>query len=504
MAQNQQAIRKDGAGKLFVLGVQHLFAMFGATVLVAILTGLDPMVTLFCAGVGTIIFHLCTKGKVPTFLGSSFAFIAGICTVATMKSGGAAFGTPEYLNALPYATGALIVAGAIYLVMALLVYFLGADRILRYFPPVVTGPMVIIIGLMLAPTAFDSITNVAAGGSLLSNWIVAVVTILIIVICSILSKGFFKLVPILFGIAGGYIVSLLFGMVDTAPIAQASWFAVPKFFLPKFDWSAILLIAPISLVTFAEHVADITANGQVTGNNFIKDPGLHRTLLGDGLATMFAGAVGGPSNTTYSENTGVLAATKNYNPVTLRIAAVMAILLAFILKFGTVLESIPSPVIGGISVVLYGMIAVVGLRTLVENRVDFTKSRNLMIVAVMLVFGLGLKGGITFNINVTDAATGAAGTSTLAISGQVLAAILGILLNAFLPGKPKKEAIALEGDLNGDGVVDELDEQFRNHKPNDEALRTDSPLDALEKAPEKLVYQPQPLEGESAKKEEQA
>lgn len=501
MAQTQQELRKDGAGKLFVLGIQHLFAMFGATVLVAILTGLDPMVTLFCAGVGTIIFHLVTKGKVPTFLGSSFAFIGGIISVGMMKSGGAAVGTPEYMAALPYATGAIIVAGAIYILMAVLVYFLGADRILRFFPPVITGPMVIIIGMMLAPSAINNITTVAEGGTLLGNWTVAIATILIIIICSLLTKGFFKLVPILFGIAGGYVVSLLFGMVDTAPIAQASWVAIPSFFLPKFDWSAILLIAPISLVTFAEHVADITANGQVTGNNFIKDPGLHRTLLGDGLATMFAGAVGGPSNTTYSENTGVLAATKNYNPVTLRIAAVIAIVMSFVLKFGTVLESIPAPVIGGISVILYGMIAVVGLRTLVENKVDFTNTRNLMIVAVMLVFGLGLTNGISFTVNVTDPVTGVAAQNTFAISGQVLAAILGILLNAFLPGKPQKAA-ALEGDFNGDGVVDELDEQFRNHKPNDEALRTDSPIDALEKAPETLVYQPQPLV--SAKDEDNA
>ncbi len=449
MSETTTPAAKSNWGKLLLLGIQHVFAMFGATVLVAINTGLDPMVTLFCAGIGTLLFHLITKGKVPTFLGSSFAFIGGIVSVATMKSGGAAFGSPEYTAALPYATGALIVAGAIYLLMAVLVYFLGADRILRFFPPVVTGPMVIIIGMMLAPSAIGSITGGVAGTALLTNWVVAAVTILIIIVCSLLTKGFFKLVPILFGIVGGYLVALLFGKVDTSGIVSASWFAVPQgFMLPKFDWSSILLIAPISLVTFAEHVADITANGQVTGKNYIKDPGLHRTLIGDGVATMFAGLVGGPANTTYSENTGVLAATKNYNPVTLRIAAVIAVVMSFFLKFGKALESMPSCVVGGISIVLYGMIAVVGLRTLIENQVDFKDTRNLMIVAVMLVFGLGMGNGLSFTIQATDAATGVVSANTVSISGQVLAAILGILLNAFLPGKPKAAKLPEDTSAN--------------------------------------------------------
>lgn len=395
-------------GKMIIMGIQHVFAMFGATVIVPIATGLSPAVALFCAGAGTWLFHLITKRKVPVFLGSSFAFIAAINTAAAMNGGD-----------LAYATGGIVCAGAVYLIFALLVKIFGVEKVKSFFPPVVTGPMIIIIGLMLAPTAVSSITTPIGGIATGINWLVAGVTILTIIAVTLFAKGFFKLVPILFGIVVGYLASLCFGMVDVSSIAQASFFASPDFFLPKFNLTSILLVAPIAIVTFVEHVGDITANGAVTGNNFMVDPGLHRTLIGDGVATMLAGFLGGPANTTYSENTGVLAATKNYNPITLRIAATFAILISFFGKICEAIRGIPGPVLGGVSVVLYGMIAAVGLKTLVENKVDFNQSRNLLIVSIMLVMGLG---GATIQCS-----------ELVSISGTALAAILGIVLNKVLP-----------------------------------------------------------------------
>ena len=411
--------RKDSAGKLALLGIQHVFAMFGATVLVPMLTGMSPAVALFCAGVGTWIFHLCTGRKVPTFLGSSFAFIAAIQGAAQICSDNAEIGTDAYLAALPYATGGIIVAGALYLVLALLVRLVGAERVRSFFPPIVTGPVVTIIGLMLAPSAINNITTQIGTVNVGLNWLVAAVAIAAIFVTSLFAKGLFKLVPILIGIIAGYVAAICCGMVDFTTIAQAPWLDLPPFFLPKFDMRAIGLVAPIAIVTFVEHIGDVTASSAVVGKDFIKDPGLHRTLMGDGLATMFAGLVGGPANTTYSENTGVLAATKNYNPLTLEIAACFAILISFLGKFAALITSMPGPVIGGVSIVLYGMIAAVGLRTLVENQVDFTKTRNLLIAAVMLVLGLGADKAITIG--------------GVAISGVALAAILGIILNKILP-----------------------------------------------------------------------
>ena len=413
--------KKDSAGKLALLGIQHVFAMFGATVLVPMLTGMSPAVALFCAGVGTWIFHLCTGRKVPTFLGSSFAFIAAMRGAAQVCSDDAEMGTDGYLAALPYATGGIIVAGALYLVLALLVRLVGAERVRSFFPPIVTGPVVTIIGLMLAPSAINNITTQIGTVNVGLNWLVAAVAIAAIFVTSLFAKGLFKLVPILIGIVVGYVAAICCGMVDFTTIAQAPWLDLPPFFLPKFDMRAIGLIAPIAIVTFVEHIGDVTASSAVVGKDFIKDPGLHRTLMGDGLATMFAGLVGGPANTTYSENTGVLAATKNYNPLTLEIAACFAILISFLGKFAALITSMPGPVIGGVSIVLYGMIAAVGLRTLVENQVDFTKTRNLLIAAVMLVLGLGADKAITIG--------------GVAISGVALAAILGIILNKILPEK---------------------------------------------------------------------
>jgi len=409
--------KKDSAGKLALLGIQHVFAMFGATVLVPMLTGMSPAVALFCAGVGTWIFHLCTGRKVPTFLGSSFAFIAAIQGAAQICSDNAEIGTDAYLAALPYATGGIIVAGALYLVLALLVRLVGAERVRSFFPPIVTGPVVTIIGLMLAPSAINNITTQIGTVNVGLNWLVAAVAIAAIFVTSLFAKGLFKLVPILIGIIAGYVAAICCGMVDFTTIAQAPWLDLPPFFLPKFDMRAIGLVAPIAIVTFVEHIGDVTASSAVVGKDFIKDPGLHRTLMGDGLATMFAGLVGGPANTTYSENTGVLAATKNYNPLTLEIA----ILISFLGKFAALITSMPGPVIGGVSIVLYGMIAAVGLRTLVENQVDFTKTRNLLIAAVMLVLGLGADKAITIG--------------GVAISGVALAAVLGIILNKILPEK---------------------------------------------------------------------
>lgn len=413
--------KKDSAGKLALLGIQHVFAMFGATVLVPMLTGMSPAVALFCAGIGTWIFHLCTGRKVPTFLGSSFAFIAAIQGAAQICSDNAEIGTDAYLAALPYATGGIIVAGALYLVLALLVRLVGAERVRSFFPPIVTGPVVTIIGLMLAPSAINNITTQIGTVNVGLNWLVAAVAVAAIFVTSLFAKGLFKLVPILIGIIVGYVAAICCGMVNFTTIAQAPWLDLPPFFLPKFDMRAIGLVAPIAIVTFVEHIGDVTASSAVVGKDFIKDPGLHRTLMGDGLATMFAGLVGGPANTTYSENTGVLAATKNYNPLTLEIAACFAILISFLGKFAALITSMPGPVIGGVSIVLYGMIAAVGLRTLVENQVDFTKTRNLLIAAVMLVLGLGADKAITIG--------------GVAISGVALAAVLGIILNKILPEK---------------------------------------------------------------------
>ena len=418
------AVKKDSTGKLLILGIQHVFAMFGATVLVPALTGLSPSTALLCAGLGTLLFHFITGRKVPVYLGSSFAFIAAIQAVAGKYSGGAAIGSAEYIaNGLPYATGGIVVAGALYVVLALLVRIFGAEKIRSFFPPVVTGPMVIIIGMMLAPTAVSNITTPIGGLSTGWNWLIAIVTIGTIIGVTLWAKGFFKLVPILFGIIVGYAFSAILTacgipVVDFAPVSAASFVQAPLLFLPKFGLDAIVMIAPIAIVTFVEHIGDITANGAVVGKDFFKDPGLDRTLLGDGLATMLAGCIGGPTNTAYGENTGVLAATKNYNPLTLEIAACFAIVLAFLGKLGAVLQTLPGPVMGAVSVVLFGMIAAVGLRTLVENQVDFKASRNLLIVAVMLVFGLG-GASVTFG--------------AVTFSGTALAAVLGIVLNKVLP-----------------------------------------------------------------------
>lgn len=414
----------DKPGRAVTLGIQHVFAMFGSTVLVPAMTGLDPAVTLLCMGIGTLIFHLITKGIVPAFMGSSFSFITAISAVANYCTEN----TVE--NFASYVGWGIIASGVLYIILSLLVKLLGAKRVTSFFPPVVTGCMIIIIGMMLAPVAMGNIVN-ASDGMLWKNWVVAIVTIVSILTVMFFFRGFIKLIPILIGIVVGYVVSIALGMVDLSKVAEASWFALPKasFFFKGTDINAITfaitMIAPISIVTFVEHVGDITANGAVTGQNYIEEPGLHRTLLGCGLASIFSGGMGGPAATTYSENTGVLAATKNYNPATLRIAAVFAIVLSLLGKVSGVLSSIPAPVMGGVSVILFGMITSVGLRMLVENKVDFTRSYNLIIAGIMLVFGLGLGSGISVG-NVT-------------ISGTAIAAVLGIVLAKILPKKDADE-----------------------------------------------------------------
>ena len=409
-----------GTARLLILGAQHMFAMFGATVLVPLLTGLSVSTTLLCAGLGTLLFHLITKGKVPAFLGSSFAYLGGFGIVAPMIDG------KSNTEMLPYACAAVAFSGLLYLLVSLLISTFGIRRIMKFFPPVVTGPIIIAIGLILAPSA---IANCA------TNWLLAIVALATVVVCNIWGKGMIKILPILLGVLVSYAVALVTGAVDFAAIGGAAWFGLPLhkeamglFAIdgsPAFI-SALFTILPIALATMMEHIGDIAAISATTGKNYIRDPGLNKTLMGDGLATALAGLLGGPANTTYGENTGVLALTKIYDPLVIRIAAVFAIILSFCPKFEAAINTIPAGIIGGISFVLYGMISAIGVRNVVENQVDFTNSRNLIIAAVILVSALGFNsvGGISFAI---------AGES-INLSGLAVAAIAGILLNAILPG----------------------------------------------------------------------
>lgn len=420
--------RQLGIPKMLILGIQHTFAMFGATVLVPIITGLDVSTTLLMAGLGTLLFHLITKGKVPAFLGSSFAFLGGFSAVAPRLADGSA-----NTELLPYACGGVVVSGLIYVVLAALIKVFGVRKIMRFFPPVVTGPIIISIGLILAPTA---ISNCA------ENWFLAFVALVIIIVCNIWGRGMVKILPILIGVIGSYIVALLMGEVDFTAINEASVVGValhPSSFA-KFSISACITIAPIALATMMEHIGDIAAISATAQKNYLADPGLHRTLLGDGLATSLAGIFGGPANTTYGENTGVLALTKVYDPKVMRIAAVFAIALSFFPKVGAAIQTIPTAIIGGISFVLYGMISAVGVRNIVENQVDFTNSRNLIIAAVILVSALGFNSVGGINIPVFGL--------VINLSGLAIAAIVGILLNAILPGNDYEFGKDLEGDTS--------------------------------------------------------
>lgn len=415
LSQEKTSTRAIKSGTLKgVLALQHLIAMFGATVLVPILTGLDPSVALFSAGAGTLIFHLCTKGKVPVFLGSSFAFIPVITAVAT-----------QYGD-LRYAQGGIMVVGVIYVAVSFLIKKIGLDKIKKVLPAQVVGPMIIVIGLNLIPIALDmaGVNALFAGteGAIL-NVGIALITLTIALVIKKFGKGFLSQVSILIAVVVGYLISLASGLVSISEIQSASLVAIPHFTLPKFDMGAIMIIAPVVLAVFMEHVGDITTNGEVVGKNFIEDPGLNRTLLGDGLATLIAGFVGGPANTTYGENTGVLAMTKNYNPAILRITAVFAIILSFIAKFGATIRTIPQCVMGGISLILFSMIALVGFQTIKREKVKFNIVNTLVIATILFI---GLSGNF-FNNPI-----GIKITETVSISGLSLAALIGVTLNIVL------------------------------------------------------------------------
>ena len=435
--------RSLGTPKMLLLGVQHLFAMFGATVLVPALTGLDVATALFFAGIGTLLFHLITGRKVPAFLGSSFAFIGGYNAIRTMADGS----TNDAL--LPYACFGVACAGLVYLVVALLFKIFGAKKVMRYFPPIVTGPVIICIGLTLSNSAVNNCAN---------NWWIALVAILIVVVANIFGKGMIKIIPILLGVVGSYVFAMIVDPAARANLAQlvgeADWIGLPvvwnktalSIFGKEFDGSllvtSIITIMPISLATMMEHIGDISAISSTVGKNFVADPGLHRTLLGDGLATTVASLFGGPANTTYGENTGVLALSKVYDPKVVRLAAIFAAVLSFCPKFSAVIRAMPAATMGGVSLVLYGMISAVGVRNVVENHVDFTKSRNVLIAAMIMGLAIGVSnsaaGAISFNV----------GSVTISLSGLAVAALAGIVMNAVLPGKDYEFGVNEQGDTS--------------------------------------------------------
>ena len=428
--------RSLGVPKMLILGLQHMFAMFGATVLVPILVQsyglpLSIQTTLFFAGIGTLFFHVCTRMRVPAFLGSSFAFLGGFAAMGAMDAG--MYAAMEPAEKLQYACGGIVVAGLLYVVLAAVIKAVGVHRVMHYLPPVVTGPIIILIGLNLAPSAVSNASTC---------WWLALVAMAIIVVANIWGKGMIKIIPILLGVVGSYIVALIFHQVDFTEVASANFVGLQKFVIAKFDITSILVMAPIAIAAMMEHIGDISAISSTTGKNFISDPGLHRTLLGDGLATAIAGMFGGPANTTYGENTGVLALSRVYDPRVIRIAAVYAIILSFSPKFDALVNSIPTAIVGGVSFVLYGMISAVGVRNVVENQVDLTKSRNLIIAAVIFVSGLGFSsaGGITFTI----------GSADITLTGLAIAALAGVVLNAVLPGNDYEFGKSVEGDKSAD------------------------------------------------------
>ena len=462
--QNQEAVRDArqlGIPKMLILGIQHMFAMFGATILVPILVagyfqsacnepltrGLTVSVTLFCAGIGTLIFHVCSKFKVPAFLGSSFAFLGGFYTVADLNTG--IYADMSANDKAAYACGGIVIAGLFYLIVALIFKIVGVNRVMRFLPPVVTGPIIICIGLSLASSAINNAST---------NWLLAFVALAVIVIFNIWGKGMFKIIPILMGVVISYVFALIlnaFGftnpdgsaILNFASVSSASWVGIPKFQICKFDITAILVMAPIAIATMMEHVGDMSAISATVDENFIAEPGLHRTLMGDGLATAFAGFLGGPANTTYGENTGVLELSKVYDPAVIRIAAVLAVILSFIPKFSAIISTMPTAIIGGVSFMLYGMISAIGVRNVVENRVDLTKSRNLIIAGVIFVCGLGFSDGLTFTI----------GGTHITLTALAIAAIAGIILNAILPGNDYNFGANPEGDQSRGVYVSNTD-----------------------------------------------
>ena len=443
MSENQ----KLSPAKFGLLGFQHMFAMFGATVLVPALTGLSVSSTLLFAGLGTLLFHLLTKGKVPAFLGSSFAFLGGYFTVAGMEQ--FADGT---MNWIPYAGVGVAVAGLIYCVVAALFKIFGAEKVMRFFPPIVTGPIIIAIGLILSNSAVNNCAT---------NWPIAILALVIVVAFNIWGKGMLKIIPILLGVVGSYAVAAIFGQVDFKPVLEAEWFGVPFqmkdtafSLIGNVDVSTlvtvILTMAPIALATMMEHIGDMSAISSTVGKNFIKDPGLHRSLLGDGCATALAALFGAPANTTYGENTGVLALTKVYNPGVVRMAAVLAVLFSFCPKFAALISCMPAATIGGVSLILYGMISAVGVRNIVENQVDFTKSRNVIIAALIIALALGINFSSALGADTMKSVSGAISFSIagvkISLSGLAVASLVGIILNAILPGNDYKFGKSEQGD----------------------------------------------------------
>ncbi len=417
-----------GTPKVLLLGIQHMFAMFGATVLVPMITGLDVSTTLLFAGVGTLLFHLISKGKVPAFLGSSFAFLGGYAAIAPKIDG-----APN-TEMLPYACFGVACAGLLYLLMSLLIRIFGVAKVMRFFPPIVTGPIIIAIGLTLSQSAIDNCAT---------DWLIAIVAIALVVVCNIWGKGMIKIVPIIIGVVGSYVLAAVMGDVDFTAVAEAKWIGLPihweaTVFSVLGDGNGTMLltaavtIMPIALATMVEHIGDVSAISSTVGRNFIKEPGLHRTLLGDGLATTLASLFGAPANTTYGENTGVLSLTKIYDPLVIRIAAVFAILFSFSPKVAAIIGCMPTATVGGVSLVLYGMISAVGVRNVVESQVDFTKSRNVIIAALILVLSIGI------NYSAAGAVAFSVAGVTISLSGLAVGALVGIVLNAVLPGKDYK------------------------------------------------------------------
>ena len=448
MKENNEAIRDArtlGAPKMLLLGVQHMFAMFGATILVPILVQsyglpLNIQTTLFFAGIGTLFFHVCSKLKIPAFLGSSFAFLGGFETMSKMDQG--IYAGMDPADKLAYACGGIVVAGLLYLILALLVKAVGVRKVMRFLPPVVTGPIIICIGLNLAPSAVSNASTC---------WPLALIALAAIIVFNIWGKGMWKIIPILLGVVISYIAAIIMnacGMVNAdgsailnyASIANAGWVGLPPFQIAKFDLSAILVMAPIAIAAMMEHIGDMSAISATVGENFIEEPGLHRTLIGDGIATSLSAIFGGPANTTYGENTGVLVLSKVYDPRVIRLAAVYALGLSFSPMFAALVNAMPAAIVGGVSFILYGMISAIGVRNVVENRVDFTNSRNLIIAAVILVCGLGFSGGLTFEV----------GGAHITLTALAIAAIAGIALNAILPGKDYEFGADVSQGRSGD------------------------------------------------------
>ena len=426
--------RTLGAPRMLVLGIQHMFAMFGATVLVPVLTGLSVTTTLLFAGLGTLLFHLLAKGKVPAFLGSSFAFLAGYQAIAPNKE-------PELL---PYACAGVAVAGLLYVILAALFRAFGAQKVMRFFPPIVTGPVIICIGLTLSSSALNNCAK---------NWPIALVALVVVIVCNIWGKGMIKIIPILLGVVASYVVAAITGNVDFTLVEKAAWIGSPvemerTVFALFGDCdtsllvSSMITIVPLALATMIEHIGDICAISSTCERNYLADPGLHRTLLGDGLATTMASLFGAPANTTYGENTGVLALSKVYDPRVIRIAAGLAVLLSFSPKFGALVTAMPLATMGGVSMILYGMISAIGVRNVVENKVDFTNSRNVIIAAIIMVLAIGIA------FSEAGAIVIPAGEATIRLSGLAVASLVGIILNAILPGKDYEFGVDAQGDTS--------------------------------------------------------